>query len=107
MALAEAIRQGGGAAPRLASGATHDASAMADLCPMAMLFVRCRGGISHHPEEYAAPEDMGVAVEVIRRLGCIAMNGLIEADIYGNVNSTHVMGTRIMNGIGGSRNNFV
>ena len=30
------------------------------------------------------------------------MNGLIEADIYGNVNSTHVMGSRIMNGIGGS-----
>lgn len=45
--------------------------------------------ISNHPE-------------VIRRLGVIAMNGLIEADIYGNVNSTHVMGTQIMNGIGGS-----
>ncbi len=30
------------------------------------------------------------------------MNGMLEADIYGNVNSTHVMGTRIMNGIGGS-----
>ena len=45
--------------------------------------------ISNHPE-------------VIRRLGVIAMNGLIEADIYGNVNSTHVMCTQIMNGIGGS-----
>ena len=32
----------------------------------------------------------------------LAMNGMIEADLYGNVNSTHVMGTRIMNGIGGS-----
>jgi len=32
----------------------------------------------------------------------ISMNGMIEADIYGNVNSTHLMGTRIMNGIGGS-----
>lgn len=40
--------------------------------------------------------------EVIRRLGLIAMNGMIEADIYGNVNSTHIMGTRVMNGIGGS-----
>jgi succinyl-CoA:acetate CoA-transferase len=40
--------------------------------------------------------------EVIRRLGVIAMNGMIEADLYGNVNSTHLMGTRIMNGIGGS-----
>ncbi|BBE71640.1 acetyl-CoA hydrolase/transferase family protein [Oharaeibacter diazotrophicus] len=45
--------------------------------------------ISNHPE-------------VIRRLGVIAMNGLIEADIYGNVNSTHVRGSSIMNGIGGS-----
>ncbi|WP_438741261.1 acetyl-CoA hydrolase/transferase family protein [Bradyrhizobium sp. U531] len=45
--------------------------------------------ISNHPE-------------VIRRLGVIAMNGMIEADIYGNVNSTHIRGTAIMNGIGGS-----
>jgi succinyl-CoA:acetate CoA-transferase len=45
--------------------------------------------ISNHPE-------------IIRRLGVIAMNGMIEADIYGNVNSTHVMGSRIQNGIGGS-----
>jgi succinyl-CoA:acetate CoA-transferase len=48
---------------------------------------------------------------IIRRLGVIAMNGMIEADIYGNVNSTHVMGSSIMNGIGGSgdfaRNGFV
>src|SRR5690606_5876535 len=40
--------------------------------------------------------------ELIRRLGCLAMNGMIEADIYGNVNSTHIMGSRIQNGIGGS-----
>jgi succinyl-CoA:acetate CoA-transferase len=39
---------------------------------------------------------------VIRRLGVIAMNGMIEADIYGNVNSTHVMGSSMQNGIGGS-----
>lgn len=39
---------------------------------------------------------------IIRRLGVISMNGMLEADIYGNVNSTHVMGTKIMNGIGGS-----
>ena len=48
------------------------------------------------------PQDISNNPEVIRRLGCIAMNSLIEADIYGNVNSTHVMGSRIMNGIGGS-----
>jgi len=39
---------------------------------------------------------------VIRRLGCLAMNGMIEADIYGNVNSTHIMGSSMQNGIGGS-----
>jgi succinyl-CoA:acetate CoA-transferase len=54
--------------------------------------------ISNHPE-------------LVRRLGCIGMNGMIEVDLYGNVNSTHVMGTRIMNGIGGSgdfaRNGFL
>lgn len=39
---------------------------------------------------------------IIRRFGVISMNGMIEADIYGNVNSTHIMGSKIMNGIGGS-----
>jgi succinyl-CoA:acetate CoA-transferase len=40
---------------------------------------------------------------VIRRLGCLALNGLIEADIYGSLNTTHLMGSSIQNGIGGSR----
>lgn len=40
--------------------------------------------------------------EVVRRLGLITMNTALEADIYGNVNSTHVVGTKMMNGIGGS-----
>jgi N-carbamoyl-L-amino-acid hydrolase len=39
------------------SGAGHDAMNMADLAPMAMLFVPSRGGISHSPDEYTAPED--------------------------------------------------
>lgn len=60
-------RAAGEGVPLLPSGATHDASAMADLCPMAMLFLRCRGGLSHRPEEFASPEDMGVAVEVLAR----------------------------------------
>ena len=49
--------------------------------------------------------------EVIRRLGVIAINTAIEVDIYGNANSTHISGTRMMNGIGGSgdfeRNAFI
>ncbi|GAN67538.1 succinate CoA transferase [Acetobacter orleanensis] len=47
-------------------------------------------------------QDVSNSPGVIRRLGCIAMNGMIEADIYGNVNSTRVMGSKMMNGIGGS-----
>ncbi|WP_456697540.1 acetyl-CoA hydrolase/transferase family protein [Aeromicrobium sp. P5_D10] len=47
-------------------------------------------------------EEISNHPELVRRLGVIAMNGLIEADIYGNVNSTHIMGSAIMNGIGGS-----
>lgn len=48
------------------------------------------------------PQEISNHPEVIRRLGVIASNGMLEADIYGNVNSTHVMGSRIQNGIGGS-----
>ncbi|QQS00676.1 MAG: acetyl-CoA hydrolase/transferase family protein [Austwickia sp.] len=48
------------------------------------------------------PQEISNHPELIRRLGVIAMNGLIEADIYGNVNSTHIMGSRMQNGIGGS-----
>ncbi|OFZ20529.1 MAG: acetyl-CoA hydrolase [Bdellovibrionales bacterium GWB1_55_8] len=57
------------------------------------------------------PQEISNHPGIIRRLGCLSMNGMIEADIYGNVNSTHVMGTKIQNGIGGSgdfaRNAFI
>jgi hypothetical protein len=48
------------------------------------------------------PQEISNHPEVVRRLGCIAMNGMIETDIYSNINSTHIAGSRIMNGIGGS-----
>jgi succinyl-CoA:acetate CoA-transferase len=48
------------------------------------------------------PQDISNAAEVIRRLGVITINTALECDIYGNVNSTHVSGTHMMNGIGGS-----
>jgi succinyl-CoA:acetate CoA-transferase len=48
------------------------------------------------------PQEISNHPEIVRRLGVIGMNGMLEADVYGNVNSTHVGGTRIMNGIGGS-----
>lgn len=57
------------------------------------------------------PAEISNSPEVIRRLGVIAMNTAIEADIFGCVNSTHVLGTRMMNGIGGSgdftRNGYI
>ncbi|CAK7192128.1 Succinyl-CoA:acetate CoA-transferase [Commensalibacter sp. Nvir] len=48
------------------------------------------------------PQEISNHPEIIRRIGCIAMNGAIEVDIFGNVNSTHIMGSKMMNGIGGS-----
>lgn len=48
------------------------------------------------------PGEISNSPEVVRRLGLIAMNTALEADIFGNVNSTHVLGTKMMNGIGGS-----
>lgn len=48
------------------------------------------------------PQEISNNPEVARRLGLIAINTALEADIFGNVNSTHVLGTKMMNGIGGS-----
>ncbi len=48
------------------------------------------------------PQEISNHPEVIRRLGLITLNTALECDIYGNVNSTHVGGTHMMNGIGGS-----
>src|SRR5690606_27617645 len=57
------------------------------------------------------PQEISNHAELIRRLGVIGMNGMVEADLYGDVNSTHVAGTSIINGIGGSgdfaRNGFM
>ena len=61
------VRAVGGDAPRLPSGAGHDGQAVARLCPIAMLFVRCRGGVSHNPAEFASVEDMGRAVLALIR----------------------------------------
>jgi succinyl-CoA:acetate CoA-transferase len=48
------------------------------------------------------PQEIANSPEIARRIGVIAMNTAIEFDIYGHVNSTHIMGTKMMNGIGGS-----
>ncbi len=63
------------------------------------------------PRTVLRPQEISNHPGIIRRLGVIAMNTAIEVDIYGNVNSTHVYGTDIINGIGGSgeftRNSYI
>ena len=65
--MADAIESLGYRSIRLPSGAGHDAQVMAKLCPMAMLFVRCKDGISHNPAEFASEPDMGLAVKALAR----------------------------------------
>ena len=72
--LAAAVAATGQRVERLPSGAGHDAVVMAAVVPVAMLFVRCAGGISHHPAESVAVADVAVALEVIDRF----------LDSYGN-----------------------
>jgi allantoate deiminase len=50
---------------RLPSGAGHDAVVVSALAPVAMLFVRCRKGLSHRPDEFASTADLGVALRVV------------------------------------------
>lgn len=64
-----------------------------------------------HDKIIMRPAEISNSPEVIRRLGVVAMNTALEADIFGNINSTHVLGTKMMNGIGGSgdftRNSYI
>jgi allantoate deiminase len=62
--LAASVAARGISPLRLPSGAGHDGVVMAALTPIAMLFVRCRDGLSHHPDEFVAPRDLAVALEV-------------------------------------------
>lgn len=68
-ALTERLAEAAGALSlpdvRLASGAGHDGVALSALCPIAMLFVRCAGGLSHNPAEAVAAEDAEVALDVL------------------------------------------
>jgi allantoate deiminase len=66
-ALATAAGHSGHRELRLTSGAGHDAAVMAALTPVAMLFVRCAGGVSHNPAESVAHADVAAAIEVIGR----------------------------------------
>lgn len=60
--LSDAVREVQGRTMLLPSGAGHDAIAIAERWPSAMLFVRCAGGISHHPAESVSEEDVAQAL---------------------------------------------
>jgi allantoate deiminase len=63
--LNEAVKHHQKESPLLTSGAGHDAAAMAAIAPVAMLFVRCKGGISHNPAESATEADVRLAIQVM------------------------------------------
>ena len=63
--MSKCVAQRGFGVLKLPSGAGHDAVALAAICPVAMLFVRCQGGISHHPAESVKLADVRVAVDVL------------------------------------------
>lgn len=64
-ALGRSVKSVQGKSLSLVSGAGHDGVVMSSLTPVAMLFVRCREGLSHHPDEYASPKDLAVALAVM------------------------------------------
>ena len=63
--LIHAVKKRQREAPALPSGAGHDAAVMARITPAAMLFVRCKGGVSHHPDESVSGRDVRMAFEVM------------------------------------------
>jgi allantoate deiminase len=65
--LAEAVAAAGLPVEHLPSGAGHDAVVMSEVVPVSMLFVRCAGGISHHPAESVATSDVAAAIDVLDR----------------------------------------
>lgn len=63
--LERSVKAVQGTSLSLVSGAGHDGVVMAALTPVAMLFVRCRDGLSHHPDEYASPADLKIGLRVM------------------------------------------
>jgi allantoate deiminase len=73
--LERAVEDAGLEARRLPSGAGHDAAQMAEITPIAMLFVRCKKGISHNPEESVNEGDVAVAIAVMGRFLSLLAQG--------------------------------
>jgi acetyl-CoA hydrolase len=88
--------------PLLESGRCTFASTTAlTLSPEAM--AKVTGRIDYYKQRILLrPQEISNHPEIVRRIGIVSMNTAIEVDLGGNVNSTHIMGTTMMNGIGGS-----
>ncbi len=78
--LEVALADTGHTPPQVISGAGHDAAVMAAIAPMAMLFLRSPGGVSHHPDERVLPQDVAVGLAVL--IHCLDLlanrNGTVE-----------------------------
>ena len=76
-ALSQSVTREGHRAHRLPSGAGHDTMAVESLCPVGMIFVRCKGGVSHNPAESITAEDaaagFAVLVDFIRHVDPAAL----------------------------------
>jgi len=63
--VAAVCREAGIACDRMVSRAYHDSTFMARICPTTMIFIPCRNGVSHRPDEYASPEAIATGVKVL------------------------------------------
>jgi allantoate deiminase len=63
--LARSVRSRQGSCPAVPSGAGHDGVVLSSLTPVTMLFIRCRKGLSHHPDEYVHPRDLAVGLDIL------------------------------------------
>ena len=66
-AMEQAAKDAGKTYKKMVSRAYHDSLFMARIAPVAMLFIPCRGGVSHRPDEYASPQWIGSGVHVLAR----------------------------------------
>jgi ureidoglycolate amidohydrolase len=65
--MEKAAAEAGKTSRRMVARAYHDSSFVAVIAPVAMLFIPCRDGVSHRPDEYASPEWIGSGVNVLAR----------------------------------------
>jgi allantoate deiminase len=66
--IADGVSKEGYRVCKLPSGAGHDGMAIVDIADVAMIFMRCRGGISHHPDEHADLADVEAGARVLLRV---------------------------------------